>query len=288
MAREKESFILIVDDNPANLQLLGHILRKNRYKTAIAKDGSKALSFINKKIPDLILMDAMIPETGGFEVCRLLKASDAAKDIPVVFLSPSADTFEKIKCFEAGGADYITKPFQEEEILAKVKTHLGLKLSQEKLKSVYRALKKISGELESSVRTDSLTNLPNNRDILDKIEYERARSQRSGKPFSLVLAKIDDLKIFSDKYGNECRDYIIVSVAKMMCARLRKQDVIARWKNDEFLLLLPETDVEGGEIVAGIITQIISESCFEYDNHKLEISITFDISSFSKFDDIDQ
>ncbi|MCP4106845.1 MAG: response regulator [Desulfobacteraceae bacterium] len=288
MTKEKESFILIVDDNPANLQLLGHILRENKYKTAIAKDGSKALSFINKKIPDLILMDAMIPETGGFEVCRLLKACDAGKDIPVIFLSPHTDSFEKIKCFEAGGSDYITKPFQKEEIIAKVKTHLELKLSQEKLKSVYQSLKKISEELESSARTDSLTNLPNHHDILDKIEYERARSQRSGRPFSLVLAKIDDLNILSNKYGNECRDFVIVSAGRMMRARLRKQDVVARWKDDEFLLLLPETDVEGGKIVAGIIGQIFSENSLEYDNHKLEVSMTFDVSSFSKFDDIDK
>lgn len=281
MDREKESFILIIDDNPANLQLLGHILRENKYKTAIAKDGMKALALVDKKPPDLILLDAMIPEIGGFEVCQMLKASDKTKEIPVIFISPLADTSDRIKCFDAGGADYIAKPFQQEEILAKVRVFLELRHTQEKLKSAYQTL-------ESATKTDSLTTLPNHRDIIDKIEYERIRYQRNRKEFSLVLAKIDDFKMFNDRFGHGCSDFVLLSVARIMRARLRKQDIVARWGNDEFLLLLPETDLKGGKVVAEAMRQKLSDNHFEYGNHKLEISMTFAVSPVPQSEDINE
>ncbi|MCP4344321.1 MAG: response regulator [Desulfobacterales bacterium] len=288
MVKQKEPYILIVDDNSANLQLLGYILREHKFRTAVAKDGHKALELIYKNPPNLILLDIMMPETNGFEVCRQLKADDSLKNIPVIFISALDDTSEKKKGFEAGGVDYISKPFQHEEIITKVKTHMQLRDSQDKLESAYEELEKNSGELESAIRTDPLTKLPNHRDITEKIEYEKIRTQRSRKPFSLLLAVIDDLAVLNNKYGDGCDDFIVVSVAKMICLRLRKQDIVARWKKDEFLVLLPETDPEGGEIVAEFVKQEFSDNYFKYNEHRIKISMAFSVIACSEFENIEQ
>ncbi len=144
MDNNKSSAILIVDDNSNNLQILADILRGSNYKVAIAMDGLKALDFINKRKPDLILLDIMMPGMDGFEVCEKIKSNEDTKDIPVIFISALKDTIDKVKGFEIGGIDYITKPFQKEEILVRVNSHLKLKHAQEELKQTNESLKAVN------------------------------------------------------------------------------------------------------------------------------------------------
>jgi two-component system, sensor histidine kinase ChiS len=120
------SNILVVDDTPANLRLLMGILGKIGYKVRPANNGQRALTTIKKEQPDLILLDIMMPDMDGYQVCEHLKASAQTRDIPVIFISALNETFDKVKAFAVGGVDYITKPFQAEEVLARVKTHLKL------------------------------------------------------------------------------------------------------------------------------------------------------------------
>ncbi len=116
--------ILIVDDVPTNLHLLAKILSKQGYKTRTAPDGQIALRSIELTPPDLILLDIMMPGMDGYTVCKELKASAKTKDIPVIFISALNETLDKVKAFEVGGIDYITKPFQELEVLARVSNQL--------------------------------------------------------------------------------------------------------------------------------------------------------------------
>lgn len=134
--------VLIVDDNAQNLQVLANILRERRFRVATARDGLKALDFLQKRKPDVILLDIMMPGMNGFEVCRRLKADDGSKDIPVLFISALTETDDKLKGFEAGALDYITKPFQKEEVFARVNAHLNLKRAQEATQAANAALKK--------------------------------------------------------------------------------------------------------------------------------------------------
>ena len=129
----EQPLILLVDDNSKNLQVLGNFL-EDHYNTAIAKNGYKALEFVERERPDLILLDIMMPDMDGFEVCMKLQASPQTKDIPIIFLTAKTETEDVVKGFELGAKDYVTKPFRKEELLARVKTHLQLKQSQEFLK----------------------------------------------------------------------------------------------------------------------------------------------------------
>jgi signal transduction histidine kinase len=122
----KES-ILIVDDTPANLQLLAQMLSEQGYKVRMAQDGTMALLSVESSPPDLILLDIMMPELNGYEVCSKLKASSFTKDIPIIFISALNEVFDKVKAFEVGGVDYITKPFQAQEVLARVEHQLHIR-----------------------------------------------------------------------------------------------------------------------------------------------------------------
>ncbi|OQY56685.1 MAG: hypothetical protein B6245_18055 [Desulfobacteraceae bacterium 4572_88] len=280
--------ILIVDDYSKNLQILADILKSRNYKIAMAKDGFKALKFVNRKKPDLILLDIMMPEMDGFEFCHHLKKNNETKEIPIIFISALCEPDDKIRGFQAGGVDYITKPFHKEEVLARVETHLRLKRSQEDLKAAYQKLQRAYDELEVAARTDSLTGLSNRRDIIERMAYEKVKNERSGKPFSLILTDIDDFKRFNDEHGHDCGDFVLVSVANLMRSKVRKQDSVARWGREEFLLLLPETGLRGAKVVADAIHQTLAEQCYEYRHQTLKISMTFGISSFSELEDPEQ
>ncbi len=125
--------ILVVDDTPDNLRLLVRILRKIGYKVRPANSGRLALATIEKEPPDLILLDIMMPDMNGYEVCKLLKANEKTRDIPVIFLSSLDDVFDKVNAFNVGGVDYITKPFQEAEVIVRMKTHLTLQKLRQQL-----------------------------------------------------------------------------------------------------------------------------------------------------------
>jgi len=125
--------ILVVDDNPANLRLLTELLTKNGYEVRPAPNGTIALRTVVSTQPDLILLDIMMPDLDGYEVCRRLKASERNRDIPVIFISAIKDSIDKVKAFSVGGIDYITKPFESNEVLARIKTHLAIRMMHKTL-----------------------------------------------------------------------------------------------------------------------------------------------------------
>jgi phosphoserine phosphatase RsbU/P len=143
--------ILIVDDTPENLRLLVNILRKTDYKVRPAPSGKAALTAIKASPPDLVLLDINMPEMDGYEVCKILKSDIKTREIPVIFISAMHETIDKIKAFESGGIDYISKPFHVEEVLERVKTHLKLYLFQKKLEDSNELLEEIVEERTAEV-----------------------------------------------------------------------------------------------------------------------------------------
>ena len=146
----KSATILIVDDNPTNLRVLMDHLKASGLKILVARSGEGALQQVEYARPDVILLDVMMPGMNGFETCRRLKALDAARELPVIFMTALTETVDKLKGFEAGGVDYITKPLQHEEVLARVKTHLTIRKLQQQLQEQNLAL------LEKNVQLQEL------------------------------------------------------------------------------------------------------------------------------------
>jgi two-component system sensor histidine kinase ChiS len=144
--------ILLVDDNPTNLQLLFETLDGRGYKLLIAKDGKTALSIARKACPNLILLDIMMPEIDGYEVCRQLKADPATEEIPVIFLSALTDTKDKVQGLDLGAVDYVTKPFQPDEVIARVNTHLTVYRLKKALDEKNKELQEANDYLEERVK----------------------------------------------------------------------------------------------------------------------------------------
>ncbi|MCB1190541.1 MAG: hybrid sensor histidine kinase/response regulator [Leptospiraceae bacterium] len=129
----KNSTILIVDDNPTNLGVLFDYLSNLGFNVLVSQDGENALALVQDERPDIILLDIMMPGIDGFEVCKRLKSIPIVKDIPIIFISALSETFDKVTGFEIGGVDYITKPFQQEEVLARISSHLTIQKQRQKL-----------------------------------------------------------------------------------------------------------------------------------------------------------
>ncbi len=152
---EKSTLVLIVDDIPKNIQLLGNILANSGYHVAVATSGKQALSIIQKRMPDLVLLDVMMPEMDGFEVCQRIKENEHFKEIPVIFLTAKHDVDDKVRGFEVGGADYITKPFETAEVLARVQMQLQLKTARDMVVRYNQELEKIvEARTEALIRAE--------------------------------------------------------------------------------------------------------------------------------------
>lgn len=277
---ESNGFVMIVDDVPKNLQVLCNILGKENYKIAIAQNGRQALDMVEKVLPDLILLDILMPGINGFEVCKRLKESERTREIPVIFLTAKTELEDIVKGFEIGAVDYFTKPFNEAELLAIIKTHLELSNVRKELIKMDEELREAQKALELAARTDHLTQLINRRGILEDLHKEKARFDENQTTFSLILGDIDDLKTINEKYGNDCGDQVLASVAKTMKSLAGKQDHVARWGEEEFLILLPETSLEGGMMIAEKIRQAISNQDLTYNNTKVSVTMTFGTGAY--------
>lgn len=145
--------LLIVDDMPTNLDLLSNILIRQGFQVRAAINGTLALMSAQATPPDLILLDIMMPDMDGYEVCRRLKAGEQTRNIPIIFISAQDKTTDKVNAFTMGGVDYITKPFQVEEVLARVRTHLALRALQKQLETTVHQLEKKNAQLEEALAT---------------------------------------------------------------------------------------------------------------------------------------
>jgi signal transduction histidine kinase len=140
MSLDKKSLILVVDDMPENCKLLGNLLKEHGYNPAVAPNGQRALDFVKNKKPDLILLDIMMPELDGFQVCKQLKQDISTKEIPIIFLTAKVEKDDIIRGLELGAVDYVDKPFNEKELITRVNTHIALKITRDKLHKTVEAL----------------------------------------------------------------------------------------------------------------------------------------------------
>ena len=278
MIMEKPS-ILIVDDLPENLKLLSTLLSAQGYRVRPASSGEQALATIAKEKPDLILLDVMMPDLDGYTVCRRLKAEEETRDIPIIFLSALDGVQDKIAALKAGGVDYISKPFQMEEVLARVATHLELRRVQRALHEQNRllvreveerhraeqALAEANRELQRLSKVDGLTQLPNRRHLDEYLEQQWARLGRTRQPLALILCDVDHFKSYNDSYGHQAGDDCLRAIAAELRDSLKRPgDLAARYGGEEFLLILPETDAAGALHLTEAIRLAVRKRAIEH------------------------
>lgn len=186
--------ILVVDDQPQNVRLIGTLLRVD-YNLLVADNGEKAIKSANEKHPDLILLDIMMPEMSGFEVCEILKSNPATKDIPIIFLTAKTEQEDILKAFEIGGVDYITKPFHAQEVMARIRTHLELKNSKDIISNQNEELQIKNSKLEQAQKI--LTQ--KNEELLNAMKNLEAQAQHLNKLYSQLIQNENVLKATNDE-----------------------------------------------------------------------------------------
>lgn len=263
--------VLVVDDTPTNIELIGRFLKQSGVNLYVALDGEKAQNLIGKNKPDLILLDIMMPGIDGFELCKQLKENDNTKSIPIIFITARSGIEDLVKGFKLGAADYIVKPFQELEVVERVKNQLSIiRLIQDK--------NKLIEELDSISRIDPLTGISNRRDIYEIIENEQNRYERYKKPYCLLMCDIDFFKKINDQYGHDMGDFVLKVVAQIFKKKCRKVDYISRWGGEEFLIVLPETNLEGGAKVAETMRNSIENEKIKFNDQEISITMSFGLS----------
>ena len=260
--------ILIVDDRPNNLRLLSKILTSYKYEVRCAVSGKIALQAVRRKTPDLILLDISMPEMDGYQVCLELKKDSRLNQIPIIFISALGAVFDKVKAFQVGGRDYITKPFEIAEVMARIRNQLQLKKTQEQLHLLNQQLETLNNDLEQKVaeRTfqlqteviqrrkaqdklmhmamhDPLTDLANRTYLLEKLKtcVNRVR-QSPDQKFVLLFLGCDRFKLVNDSLGHLAGDELLVAISSRLQGLLPKHTLLARSGGDEFTVILENID----------------------------------------------
>ena len=261
MTRNYSGDILIVDDMPNNLRFLSTTLTEQGYKVRSVTEGLMALTVAEAAKPDLILLDIMMPNIDGYEVCQRLKANEQTCDIPVIFLSALDEVLDKVKAFSVGGVDYITKPFQLEEVLARIQTHLSLRAAQKEISQLNTELeqrvRQRTAQLEQEIAErlqvqerllhlalhDVLTGLPNRTWFMKRLEQLLQQvHQQSGYHFAVLFLDCDRFQAVNDSLGHLVGDQLLVSIARRIELCLRPGTMLCRLGGDEFAILLQDIE----------------------------------------------
>ena len=228
---------MVVDDTPDNIQLVGQGLA-GEYDVLVATNGEDALRLASSDgPPDLILLDIIMPGMDGYEVCKRLKAAEATRNIPVIFLTAKCNESDEEKGLSLGAVDYITKPFSLAIVKARVKNHLELK--------------RRGDMLEAMLARDPLTGLANRGRLDEVLRLEWRRCLRTARPLSLIMIDIDYFKAYNDSLGHTAGDECIKAIAHALDSAMRRPgDLVARYGGEEFTAVLPDTESQGADAVA--------------------------------------
>ena len=242
-APQQRPCLLLVDDQPINIQALYRIFSPD-YRVLMATSGAKALELCRADRPDLVLLDVVMPDMDGHEVCRRLKSEAVTCNIPVIFVTAHNDAAEETHGFEVGAVDFIAKPVNPATVRARVKTHLTLKHQSDLLRQM--------------VFIDGLTGVFNRRCFDEQLATEWRRASRTASSLGLLMLDIDHFKRYNDHYGHQHGDDALRRVAgAIKDCLMRPGDLVARYGGEEFACIVPTTKVEGALRVAERIEQAV-------------------------------
>ncbi|MDR2558737.1 MAG: diguanylate cyclase [Oscillospiraceae bacterium] len=266
MSEIKKNSILIVDDDNSNVLALAQILSPD-YTIYAAKNGRGAVRAAEKHLPDIILLDIVMPEMDGYAVIEALKKSNKTKEIPVIFVTALGSTGDEAWGLSLGAADYITKPFFSGIVKLRVQNQIKI---LEQMRTIERFFV-----------FDQLTGLPSKRNLLHRIEKEWKKALKKNKMFNISIINVDNIEKYDDIYGYEQVDAALKEVAEILTGTLeRTSDFAARWSDEEFVLLLPDSNAKEVLGIAELIQRNVENILIPVPggtNAKLTVSIGVNI-----------
>ncbi len=256
--------VLVVDDNSSNVEILVELLSEC-YDVYAALDANTAYEIVNEENPDLILLDIVMPDVNGYEICENLKKDETTQDIPVIFITAKTDEESIEKAYDVGGLDYVTKPFKPKELLARVKTQLKLRT--------------LINNLEFMSSHDTMTGVLNRRKFFELANSKFANKQLREDLF-VCMIDIDNFKNINDTYGHNAGDEVIKKVAQTIDKNKCKNSIFARVGGEEFVILSDyDSKLEVTNNIEDVRKSIESLNIL-YDNKFIDITISCGISFY--------
>lgn len=265
--------LLVVDDEEAIQDLLRRRLEALGCEVSVLPGGSRVLQTVRELQPDLVLLDVMMPDLDGFSVCEALKQDPQVKDIPVLLMTARAEVESRIKGLDLGAHDYIPKPFETSELVARVRAALRVKRLQDQLKDANR-------QLERLATSDALTDLPNRRTFDHEIYMAMERSRRTDQPMSVIIFDIDHFKKINDTHGHQVGDDALRLIARILAGRRRITDPVARYGGEEFVWVLPSAREDDAMQVAEWLRRAVSDMTVETLHGRLRLTVSAGITTY--------
>jgi two-component system cell cycle response regulator len=272
--------ILVVDDHEDNVEVLRARLEARGYDVRGANSGQEALDTVKEWIPDLILLDVMMPDMDGLEVVKRLKADRSLPFIPVIMQTALDSTERMVAGLEAGADDYVTKPINFAELEARVRSLLRIKNLQQALSEREKELSIMNEKLLHISLTDGLTGVDNRRALEQRLHEMFEHSLRLHEPISCIMCDIDHFKKVNDTYGHAAGDEVLKQFAEILRDEAREIDRVGRYGGEEFLLLLPGTVLDSAVTFAERLRQRVDDHTFSFEGGTLKRTMSCGVAAW--------
>lgn len=283
---------LIAEDDPVSRLRLQRTLEKRGFKVIPAEDGQEGWEIFEKDKGNIYfaILDQTMPRMNGTELCRQIKNAKVSHYVYVIFLSAKEEIKDIVSGFEAGADDYVTKPFDSEELFSRIKVGLRIVELEQKLKRAYAKLQKAYQKLRIMAVTDALTGILNRRALFERIGIEVNKACREESGLCLIMLDIDHFKELNDQYGHLIGDEILTEVAKRLKSQIRPYDLLGRYGGEEFLIAILGASEEVGESIAERLRASISENEFVIDDKRIKITVSLGLvyAKMARDDKVDE
>ena len=283
-----KSKILVIEDSKILCKIYEQILSKTGHEFMIVDESIKALDRVREFGPDLILMDGNMPDIDGFELTKRIKADKDLENIRIIMVTSDTKKKSTLKALEYGVVDFLTKPFDEEVLLARMRVHLNNKKLYDDLSKAYEEMKILKDKLERLSITDGLTGLYNHRHFHEVLKDEISRGGRYGTTLSLLLFDIDHFKKFNDTYGHKSGDRVLKTIASVIEKSKRDSDIAARYGGEEFAVILPQTGIAGAEKIAERIRKNIEINKVDLTGDVVSVTVSIGVAEWAGEDNEDK
>jgi two-component system, cell cycle response regulator len=269
--------LLVIDDSDAIRKAVRKVvtdagISENIFEGKTGLEGFRLL--LNKKV-DLVICDLVMPEFDGFKFLISKATRPEFNEIPVILLTSEGEMTLKVRGLEQGASDYVLKPFDDAELLARIKVHLKIKFLRDELKEKNEQLRELSG-------TDELTRINNRRRFMENFQTEFSRAVRYKHSMSIILFDVDHFKRVNDEHGHLSGDSVLVAIVQIMRKNLRQSDILGRWGGEELILLLPHTDATGAFHSAERIRKAVDDAEFPCDEKRLHLTVSAGIACYPR------